>query len=60
MMYLPDELILSRREDLQTGMLDVITAEHPGGTIHDAARQYVLGVGVTTQQIDSIRKNMLA
>ena len=60
MMYLPDELILSRREDLQTGMLDVIAAEHPGSTIHDAARQYVLGVGVTTQQIDSIRKNMLA
>lgn len=61
MMYLPDELILSRREDLQTGMLDVITAmmTHPG-TAHDAARQYVLGVGVTRQQIDSIRKNLLA
>ena len=60
MMYLPDELILSRREDLQTGLFDVITAIHPGNTLHHAARLYVLGVGVTQLQIDSIRKNLVA
>ena len=45
--------------NLDEAELRVASPKYYFNTLHHAARLYVLGVGVTQHQIDSIRKNLV-